>query len=264
MIGICLVLSVIYSVTSSKSNVVVVEKRFTSEKKINAFIITAKCYSERFNFTQINIEKAFPNLFQIHCFQSIPLDDSRIHTGDNILWKKLSSNLLGFIELWAYKIPELSTNEFDWSFIFEDDVDFVNATDVSLPNFNEPMKEFLNDRQIRMKDGFFYLGMCEPQYPRNESYLFKNSTNMLVVPKAYGFCLHASAITAKKAKLFWTEISSYRPNAQELSLDYQLRNYCERSKNLFYVFGTNFQCPPDSRHFGIAYQNRKRFISTVT
>lgn len=239
-------------------------KQIVLEKKINAFIITANCHSERFNITQINIERAFPNLFQIHCFLTIPLNDSRIHTGNDILWKKLSSNLLAFIELWAYKIQELQINELDWSFIFEDDVNFVNASNISLSNFNEPMKEFINDPQVKTQDGFFYLGMCEPQYPRNELYTFKNSTPMLVIPKAYGFCLHASAITKRKARLFWTEISSYRPNAQEKSLDYQLRAYCERSKHLFYVVGTNFHFPPNSQHYGIAYQDRTRFISTVT
>ena len=234
-------------------------KQIILETKINAFIIAANCHSERFNATQINIEKAFPNLFQIHCFRSIPLNDSRIHTGDDLLWKKLSSNLLAFIEIWAYKIPELQIDELDWSFIFEDDINFVNAS-----NFSEPMKEFLNDPQVKTNDGFFYLGMCEPQYPRNETYTFKNSTPMLVIRKAYGFCLHASAITKKRARLFWTEISSYRPNAQEKSLDYQLRAYCERSKNLFYVVGTNFHFPPNTQHYGIAYQDRARFISTVS
>ena len=51
----------------------------SSEIKPNAFIITANCNSTRYNKTKNNIEDRFPNFFNIKCFPSISLNDSRIH-----------------------------------------------------------------------------------------------------------------------------------------------------------------------------------------
>jgi hypothetical protein len=181
-----------------------------------------------------------------------------------LIWKKFSSNLLTFIELWTYKIPDESKNVYEWAFIFEDDVNFNKPQNVFLPDFIQPLKEFMYTPEVQVKDGFFYLGICGPTYPNGSTIIISDNTNgTLYSKKGCGYCLHASAITAKRARLFWTEISSYRPNPTESSLDLHLRSYSIRSGNYFYIFGSNYLYPPGTGHFGIAFQDRGRFSTSI-
>jgi hypothetical protein len=262
--GIYLILSLHISTPPSiNTNIIDVQSKFDHIKP-RAYVITADCRSPRFNVTKQNIERAFPDFFNVLCHLTIPLNDSRIHTSTVMLQRKFSSNLLAFVHLWTYKIPDQSQNPYEWSFIFEDDVNFIQAEKVLLPNFIASMKEFMYTPEIHMKDGFFYLGICGPTYPNDSQIIIsRNSKIALYSEKGYGYCLHASAITAKRARLFWTEISSYRPNPTESSLDYQVRMYSNRSRNFFYTFGTSFHHPPKTGHYGIAYQDRGIFSTTV-
>jgi hypothetical protein len=193
------------------------------------------------------------------------LNDSRIDTSEVLTWKKYSSNLLAFTEIWTYEIPKQSKhNELEWSFIFEDDVNFMNPSLVSLSNFIAPLQELMNNPEVQHKHGFLYLGICGPEYPNDSpSLISKNTKNTLISQKGYGFCLHATGITAKRSRLFWSEIASYRPNPRDKALDFQLREYCIRSKNHFYTFGSNFHYPPGTGHYGIAFQDRGRFSTTI-
>lgn len=238
--------------------------RSLGKTKPKAYIITSDCNSIRFNITKENIEVALPNFFHIMCYTYVPLSDPRIHTVPLEVLKKFSSNLITFLDLWTYEIAKNSKdNEYEWTFIFEDDVNFNNASRVSLTNYNEPLREFMLIPEIQVKDGFFYLGVCAPTYDNTtKSLISKNTNNLLYSQRTCGFCLHATAITAKRAQLFWTEVSSYRPNV-EGSLDKIMQIFCIRSKSFFYTFGTNFHWPPDTEHRGIAYQDRGRFSSTV-
>ncbi|CAF1192285.1 unnamed protein product [Adineta ricciae] len=235
--------------------------------KPRAYIITADCYSTRFNATKQNVERAFPNFFEVVCFLAIPLNDSRISFHSSaILFRKWASNLLAFVELWTYEIPKhCAQNELQWSFIFEDDVNFYDLSKVSLKNYISPLQEMMSHPDVHLKDGFFYLGICEPKYNKDTQMIVLKDTNNSVISKRnYGYCLHATAITAKRSRIFWGEIASYRPNANEKSLDYQLREFSMRSKSYFYTFGSNLHYPPGTGHFGVAFQDRGKFWSTVT
>lgn len=228
-------------------------------KKSLAYIITASCSSDRFNVTKGNLEVFFPNMFDIRCFVMVPLNDSRIHSGPVLIMKQFSSNLISFIDLWTFTIP-VDTNYADsqWSFVFEDDVNFNNPQKVFLNDYTNAMKELMEHPEVR-RDGFFYLGICGPSFLNDTQPLYSSNTrNTLYSQKASGFCLHASAITTKRARYLWTDISSYRPNL-DLSLDKQLRDYSIRSKKYFYTFGSNFLFPPNTGHYGIAFQDRGRF-----
>lgn len=238
----------------------------SNDTRLNAFILAAACDSRRFNATKENIEDAFPKLFRIHCFRTIPLNDSRVHTAKLRSWKQLSTNLLAFVQLWTYVIPSYSKgNPHQWSFIFEDDVNFLNASRFFLPNYIEALHQLMDHPQIKYHDGFFYLGTCGPEYLNKTPIItVKNTNGTLLCKKGYAFCLHASAITPKRSRLFWSDIASYRPGNSDLSLDHQLRSYSIRSGNHFYILGSNFEFPPLEEHYGIAYQDRGRFISTVS
>ena len=232
---------------------------FHSQQKICAFIISGDCNSLRYNTTKDNLERAFPKFFLIRCFPSISLNDSRIHTSDVLLWKKFSSNLLTFIDLWTKEISP--RNDSEWSFIFEDDVNFTDPSIVSLSNYIASLEELMHNPKIRDKDGFFYLGICGPQFVNDTKSM--NVNHSLSSQRGYGYCLHATGITAKRSRSLWSEIASYRPNAPDRALDSQLREYTIRSGHYYYTLGSNIHYPPGTGHYGIAYQDRGRFPSTI-
>ncbi|CAF1129313.1 unnamed protein product [Adineta ricciae] len=178
--------------------------------------------------------------------------------------KKVSSNLLSFIDLWTYEIAKYSTsNELQWSFIFEDDVNFVPPSNFSLKTYINAIEQLMDHPEIQSKHGFFYLGICGPTFSNNSSLLTnKESNNTLVSRKGYGWCSHAMSITTKRARDFWFHMSSYRPSP-EGGIDLYLRQYSIQSKNEYYILGSNVHWPSNTGHFGIAYQDRKRFRSRM-
>jgi hypothetical protein len=231
----------------------------------NAFIITTECYSSRFNATKENIERVFPNYFNIYCFKAISLKDPRIHTIPSSVLKKFSSNLISFATIWTYEIQKYSqVDDDEWSFVFEDDVNFLDPSKFSLPNYISALQELMNNPEIHQKHELFYLGICEPIYENNTQPLVATfSNNSLFSHKGYGFCAHAMGFTTRRARHFWTEISLYRPSP-DAAIDLFLRDYCIRSGNRYYVLGSNFQWPPATGHYGIAFQDRGRFSSGMS
>ena len=231
-----------------------------------AYIITNACGSVRFNFTKQNIERVFPNFFDIECYLMVPLSDRRIHKSSVDLWQKFSSNQLTFIDLWTSVIPaESKRDKFQWSFIFEDDVDFNDPGRAHTTNYVAPLMELMENPQVRMNDGFIYLGMCAPNFTTtNSTLIMKNTNETLTSQRAHGFCLHATGITAARSLLFWSHIASFRPNPDEVALDHQVREYSIRSNTNYYIFGSNFRHPPETDHHGIAFQDRERFLSTIS
>ena len=228
-----------------------------NQTKLNAFILTDDCASHKYNKTKTNIEVAFPNLFSFSCVPPVPFTDPRIHILPLHQPKLDSSNVLTFIDLWTYKIAEnLKTDEYQWSFIFEDDISFVDASFISLPNYNTPLQELMTNREVQEKHGFFYLGLCRATFDNdNYSLTFNRTGHQLHSRKGCGFCRHATAITTKRAELLWSEISSYRSDVDG-TIDILLHNYCVRSGNHFYTFGANFQNSSNGEQIGIAYNNR--------
>ncbi|CAF4237048.1 unnamed protein product, partial [Adineta steineri] len=237
-------------------------KQNHTSTRINVFIITYSCISLRFNVTKENIERVFPNYVNIYCFKSIPLNDSRIHTSPTSILKKLSSNLLSFINVWTYEIPKYSKNgDLEWSLVFEDDVNFVEPSKFSLSNYINILQDIMQNSEIQLNHGFFYLGICGPTFSKNNTSLVtKFPNNTLLSTKGYGWCAHGMGLTTKRAKEFWTHISSYRPTP-DAAVDFFIREYCIRSKTDYYIIGSNYHWPPGTRHYGIAYQDRGRFSS---
>lgn len=233
------------------------------QARANAFIISMNCTSSRFNFTKENIERVFPNFFNFFCFTPIPLNDSRIDKSLSSLNKKLASNLISFVTLWTYEITKYSTKgELEWSFIFEDDVDFIEPSKVSLLNYINPLQELMHYPEIQLKHGVFYLGICGPTFASdNRSLITPFSNNSLITQKGCGACAHAMGLTTKRAKDFWMEISLYCPIPNG-STDTYIYNYCVKNDN-YYILGSNLQWPTNSGHYGIAFQDRQRFRSEI-
>lgn len=268
--AICFFIIIIYAFLSTHDKNTLMSMKSVNfqpvrnQKPPYAYIITSDCKSERFNGTKANIERAFPNFFNIVCYPAIPFNDSRIHTENVSLWKKYSSNLLAFVDIWTYKIPnQPNTNKYEWAFIFEDDVNFNKPSKVSLRNYIKALEEIMYYPEIQSEQGFLYLGICGPKYNDTRPFISKNTNNRLLSRRGYGFCLHATGITKHRARLFWAEISSHRPSPNDASLDLHIRSYCIRSNTYFYTLGSNLHYPPGTGHFGIAYQDRGRFPTTV-
>jgi hypothetical protein len=235
----------------------------TIQTRANAFIVSTGCNSFRFNFTKENIQRVFPNFFNIYCFKPIPLNDSRIDKSLSLVDKKLGSNLISFVTLWTYEVTKYSTNgELEWSFIFEDDVNFIEPSNFSLPNYINAVQQLMHHPEIQLKHGVFYLGICGPTFTSdNYSLITPFSNNSLLSHTGCGRCVHAMGITTKRARDFWIEISLYYPIPNGPT-DIYIHNYCAKSEN-YYILGSNLQWPPSSRHYGIAFQDRQRFPSEI-
>jgi hypothetical protein len=221
------------------------------------------CNSARFNYTKANIERVFPNFCNIYCFKPIPLNDSRIDKSIPLIDKKLASNLISFVTLWTYEVTKYSTNgELEWSFIFEDDVNFVEPSKFSLPNYINAVHQLMHHPEIQLKHGLFYLGICGPRFATdNHSLIIPFSNNSLLSHKGCGRCVHGIGITTKRARDFWIEISLYCPIPNGPT-DVYIDNYCTKSGS-YYILGSNLQYPPSSGHYGIAFQDRSRFRSEI-
>ncbi len=242
----------------------IIIRKPTIQTRATAFIISTDCNSTRFNFTKTNIHRVFPSFFTIYCFKPISLNDSRIDKSLSLLNKKLASNLISFVTVWTDEIPKYSPNdELEWSFVFEDDVDFIEPSKVSLPNYISAIQELMHHPDIQLNHGMFYLGICGPTFTHdNRTIIIPFSNNSLFSRQGYGFCAHGTGLTAKRARSFWTEISLYSPIPNGAT-DIYIHNYCVRSGNRYYVLGSNLQWPRGTGHYGIAYQDRGRFRSEV-
>ncbi len=234
------------------------------QTRANAFIISTNCSSARFYFTKQNIERVFPNFFTIHCFKPISLNDSRMEQSASLLTKKLASNIITFVTVWTDEIPKYSTNdELEWSFVFEDDVNFIEPSNFSLPNYISAIQELMYHPEVRLKHGAFYLGLCGPNYSNSKETLITSFTNnTLLSKKSCGRCVHGMGLTTKRARTFWTEISLYHP-IQNGPTDIYIDRYCYTTGTRYYTLGANREWPPNTGHYGIAFQDRQRFRSEV-
>ena len=233
------------------------------QTRTNAYIIALNCTSARFNFTKRNIERVFPNFFDIHCITPIRLTDPRIDRSLDLYERKLASNLITFVTLWSYELQKDSTgSELDWSFIFEDDVNFIDPSNFSLPNYINPLQELMYNPEIQLKHGVFYLGICGPTFENNSQPLLASfSNNSLLSQKGCGNCAHAMGLTKKRARHFWTDISLYCPIPNGAT-DIYIHRYCAKNDK-YYIFGSNIEWPQNTQHYGIAFQDRERYRSQI-
>jgi hypothetical protein len=173
--------------------------------------------------------------------------------------------LLSFVTVWTYEIPKYSTNDdLEWSFVFEDDVDFIEPSNFSLPNYINAIQELMHHPEIQLTDGMFYLGICAPEFTNdNRTLITSFSDNSLLSRRGYGMCTHAMGLTTQRASSLWGEISSYIPTPGKSAVDVYMGNYCIRSGNRYYILGANLLYQPNNDHYGIAYQDRQRFRSLV-
>lgn len=180
-----------------------------------AFILTVSCVGARYNFTMHNLERSFPHFFSFHCCQSVPLDDPRIPLDNDTLLKKFSAGVISTALIWTYEIPKYASSELEWSFFFEDDVNIIdtNTTILQLTtkiNYTQILLQLMYDKEVQENDGLFYLGICGPTFNFTDRPLqAKAVINETVFHyRGYGFCGHALAFTTRRARLFWTDISS--------------------------------------------------------
>jgi hypothetical protein len=206
------------------------------QRHANAFILTSSCAGIRYNTTTKHLERSFPRFFHFYCYESLPLNDSRIHSSNITLLKLFSSSLVSTIQIWTYEIPKYASSEMEWSFFFEDDVNVVNP-ETAAPqistwfNYTPILQELMHDEEVHKTHGLFYLGICGPIFNFTDRPLQATSdrNETLYHYKGYGYCGHALAFTTKRARLFWTEISSYRPASYDAGADQFIHEYCKRS-----------------------------------
>ena len=236
----------------------------------NAFILTTSCTGIRYNTTLTNLERSFSQLFRFHCCLLLSLNDSRVHPGDIISVKQRSSILVSIIQIWTYAIPKHTSSELQWSFIFEDDVNVIDM--ITTPhqistwsNYTAMLQELMHDEEVQEKDGFFFLGIYSPLFNTTDRPLqYKSITNGTFFHyKGYGSCSHAFAITTRRARLFWTDISLFRSSQDDTGIDHYIYGYCSRGSHHFYTFAANKQWSNPPQHSGLVFQNRNAFQPLV-
>jgi hypothetical protein len=236
------------------------------QRHANAFVIS-KCNSARYNFTIYNLGRGFPKFFNFICHEYPTLNDPRIHTSPDLVAKKISSNLIAFTDIWTYEIPNHSKYEHEWSFVFEDDVNIVEPFErllkrkVSLSNYNEILIGLMHHDEVRNIHGFFYLGICGPIFEKTDRPI-KTVHSIIHHYNGYGSCAHAMATTKKRSRNFWSDLASFRPNNDD-AMDTIIKAFSIRSSMKFYTLGANIEMPKGTGQFGIVYQDRRQFKTTL-
>lgn len=232
------------------------------QNRANAFILTTECNSDRYHSTVQTLENHFPSFFKFYCYPIISINDSHIHPASSLSYKQKSAILVSTIQIWTYEIMKRSADEFEWSFLFEDSIVIHNlqtsSSDSYGSNYIKILQELMTNVQVREKDGFFLLGSCESTFDEVEqgvmsSYIFQGTHLMHI--KGYGFCHHASAITRKRAKLFWTEISLYRSTMFEPSIDNYIQQFCIRNQSKFYIVAANKRHQTNVQFSGLIFKD---------
>lgn len=174
-----------------------------------AFIISSNCPSPQFLYAKANLQRAFPHFFMIYCFQSIPLTDSRIDPQLSTGEKAVASDALSFTTLLIDQIANSARlDQYQWSFIFQDHVNFVSPTKFALDNYLDTVQELMHDFDIRIDDGVLYLGIHQPEfYAQHYGLVSSSSNSSLFSSKAFGRGTYAIALTKK----FVSEMLSSAP-----------------------------------------------------
>ena len=107
----------------------------------------------------------------------------------------------------------------------------------------------------------FYLGICGPSFDEMKRPM-KTFYNLIHHYQGYGSCAHATAIATKRVRHFWSDIASFRPNPDS-PMDMCMRSYSIRSGMTFYTFGANMEMPIGTGHYGIVYQDQKKFQTAI-
>jgi hypothetical protein len=119
----------------------------------------------------------------------------------------------------------------------------------------------MHDDEVRNTHGFFYLGICGPVFDKNERPI-KTVHSIIQHYKGYGTCAHAMAITKKRSRNFWSDLASFRPNNDD-AMDTSIKAFSIRSGMKFYTLGANIEIPKGTGHFGIVYQENRKFKTTI-
>lgn len=183
--------------------------------------------------------------------------------------QKLISNMYSWYTLIQNFADEPSSvsNESNWRFIFEDDIAAVPSA--NLTNYTQAIRTGM---EIAQENGFLYLGICNPTCSSD----IKNKGEVIEYAQCSGLCGHAFGLTKWKAKVFVKEMSELcvkfghihkricgNPCIKEnFCIDQFLRIYALNLKNI-YVVGINLKSPENPTEFGIFYQSRQRFVSTI-
>lgn len=117
--------------------------------------------------------------------------------------------------------------------------------------------------ELAKKDGILYLGTCNPDFRDNGTIIEQNNNSVFEYRRGVYFCTHGVAYTKRRAKTLWGEMSAYRFLHSEIGADTIAREWQIRSNTFPISIAQNIHWPPGSAHYGLFYQDRDRFSSTM-
>lgn len=249
-----ILLPVTYVIYVSQTEILRFLARNLTPKPHIAYIISDDCTSTAYLRTKANIEKAFPNYFIIRCHKNHRSVDSERTDDLKVVNDNRKTSFLTFKNLWTTIIPlNADDNEFKWSFVFEESVDFIDSKSFNIKHLTFLLKETMDNKEIKYTDGFFYLGTCEPTLlKKNFDTNIPQVNQTITIGKARGNCLYATGITTNRARHFWSNITHYAKEFNVDVTDAYFSNFCHRAHKSYYVLGTNIE--HGTKSIGIAFK----------
>jgi hypothetical protein len=169
------------------------------------------------------------------------------------------SNQLTFVNYFRKFVNDKSAKLDSWRFFFENDIALHPAVTA-----HEARAAILEGMQLAAADGMLYLGICGPRGCEAKTQL---ASTGLEASRCSGCCSHAFGFTKWKAAAFLSVLPKFqiRPKVNGIHIDLVFMHYSNLVHKNWYL-GSSLKSPVKSvrDHFGILYQDRNHFNSTIT
>lgn len=173
---------------------------------------------------------------------------------------KVWSNRMAFIDALEEFVQDTRTTPNTWRFFFEDDIGLH-------PNVTAERGRLLVAKGLKLADkgGFIYLGLCGPTCSEPPTQLDTD----VEAARCAGTCAHAFGFQRRRAGEFLTEMSALTLTGGDAVIlgfyfDRYMYEYGNQVQQVWLV-GSNLKSPIPSLsdHFGLLYQDRAMYPSTI-
>lgn len=174
-------------------------------------------------------------------------------------YKKVFSNRMAFTDLFQKFIDDKRADMKSWRFFFEDD---VQLHPVLLRNKTLAHAVLARGMEVAAGDGIMYLGICGPRRCQDKTMLL----GTFEASRCAGACTHAFALTKWKTMGFLAYMDKLKtpqnPNITSMYMDQLMRTYGDQVHKIW-VIGSNLKSPQMKNHYGLVYQDRRKFPSII-
>ena len=113
------------------------------------------------------------------------------------------------------------------------------------------------------EEGILYLGTCGPEYVDNITNMRYSLDGLFEYRRGFYFCTHAVAYKKWRARTIWSDFAMNGFLRTTLGSDTIARLWQKTSKTYPISVAANIHWPPGVGHYGLFFQDRKKFKSTI-